>query len=184
MPMKPEYSIWLLPEAAQERMLAGTISRLAEVQRESAFFPHVTLQGDLCQSPDELVEPLAELAKDVPVQRWPIAAVECGDHFFRCLYLRFDAGPMLAALQERVRAFTKTADGLAPFPHLSLAYGKVMSNTRRERDELAASLGLQEIVFDRVALIRSSKEVPIAEWRLLCSFPLAGCQRPELLIRC
>ncbi len=172
--MKPETSIWLLPEAEQERMLARTISRLAEVQGERAFFPHVTIQGDLYQSPEALTEPLAALARDVAVQRWSIAAVECGDHFFRCLYLRFDAGPMLCALQDRVRGFTRTADGLSPFPHLSLAYGTVTSDTRRMREELMVSIGVQEIFLDRLAVVRSSKDVPIEEWRVLDVFPLAG----------
>ena len=172
--MKPEYSIWLLPEAVLERTLQRTISELAIVQGESAFFPHVTLQGDLCRSLEELSGPVAGMARDLPAQRWRVRAVECGDHFFRCLYLRFDADVVLAALQDRVRAFTGTADGLSPFPHLSLAYGTVTDATRRVRDELAQGFSAREVVFDRIALVRSSKDVPIAEWRILEECPLTG----------
>ena len=172
--MKPEYSIWLLPEAALERTLQRTISELAIVQGESAFFPHVTLQGDLCRSLEDLSGPVAGMARDLPAQRWRVRAVECGDHFFRCLYLRFDADAALAALQDRVRAFTGTADGLSPFPHLSLAYGTVADATRRARAELAQSFAAREIVFDRIALVRSSKDVPIAEWRILEQCALTG----------
>ena len=172
--MKPEYSIWLLPEAALERTLQRTISELAIVQGESAFFPHVTLQGDLCRSLEDLSGPVAGMARDLPAQRWRVRAVECGDHFFRCLYLRFDADVVLAALQDRVRAFTGTADGLSPFPHLSLAYGTVTDATRRARDELAQGFAAREVVFDRIAVIRSSKDVPIAEWRILEEYSLTG----------
>lgn len=171
--MKPETSIWLLPEFAQERRLAATIAELATVQGESAFFPHVTIQGDLCRPAAELVEPLAALAKEVPVQRWNVSAVACGDHFFRCLYLRFDAERELASLQERVLAFTGSDAGLSPFPHLSLAYGQVTGDTLRERDRLAARFDVREVTFDRVAIVRSSKDVPIDAWQLLCSFLLA-----------
>lgn len=172
--MKPEYSIWLLPEAALERTLQRTISELAIVQGESAFFPHVTLQGDLCRSLEDLSGPVAGMARDLPAQRWRVRAVECGDHFFRCLYLRFDADVVLTALQDRVCAFTGTADGLSPFPHLSLAYGTVTDATRRARDELAQGFAAREVVFDRIAVIRSSKGVPIAEWRILEECPLTG----------
>ena len=172
--MKPEYSIWLLPEAVLERTLQRTISELAIEQGESAFFPHVTLQGDLCRSLEELSGPVAGMARDLPAQRWRVRAVECGDHFFRCLYLRFDADVVLAALQDRVRAFTGTADGLSPFPHLSLAYGTVTDATRRARDELAQGFAAREVVFDRIAVIRSSKDVPIAEWRILEEYSLTG----------
>ena len=172
--MKPEYSIWLLPEAVLERTLQRTISELAIVQGESAFFPHVTLQGDLCRSLEDLSGPVAGMARDLPAQRWRVRAVECGDHFFRCLYLRFDADAVLTALQDRVRAFTGTADGLSPFPHLSLAYGTVTDATRRARDELAQGFAAREVVFDRIAVIRSSKDVPIAEWRILEEYSLTG----------
>ena len=172
--MKPEYSIWLLPEAILERTLQRTIVELAIVQGESAFFPHVTLQGDLCRSLEDLSGPVAGMAPDLPAQRWRVRAVECGDHFFRCLYLRFDADVVLAALQDRVRAFTGTADGLSPFPHLSLAYGTLTDATRRVRDELAQGFSAREVVFDRIALVRSSKDVPIAEWRILEECPLTG----------
>ena len=149
------------------------------MQGESAFFPHVTLQGDLCRSFEELSQPVAGMARDLPVQRWRVRAVECGDHFFRCLYLRFDADAALAALQDRVRAFTGTADGLSPFPHLSLAYGTVTDATRRARDDLAQHFTAREIVFDRIAVIRSSKDVPIAEWQVLEQYPLADHQVSE-----
>jgi len=170
--MKPELSVWLLPESAREKMLSETIAHLAQVQGEKTFIPHVTIQGDLCHSPDELREPVAALANDVPVQHWRIKAVECGDHFFRCIYLRFDARQVLDILQGSLRVFTRTSEGLSPFPHLSLAYGKVTEDTLRERDALAASFGLEEIVFDRVAIVRSSKDVPIEAWQLLEVFPL------------
>ena len=73
-----------------------------------------------------------------------------------------------------MRAFIGTADGLSPFPHLSLAYGTVTDATRRARDELAQGFAAREVVFDRIAVIRSSKDVPIAEWRILEEYSLTG----------
>ena len=64
----------------------------------------------------------------------------------------------------------------SPFPHLSLAYGHASDATRRLRDDLAGTFAGGEIVFDRIALVYSSKDVPIAEWRVLELRTLAGCR--------
>ena len=172
--MNPEYSIWLLPEEQQEQQLCATIAMLPRRLGGEAFMPHVTLQGDLARPCAELAEAVGELAKDIPCLRWPVQAVACGDHFFRCLYLRFAADTHFAALQDRTRALTGTADGLSPFPHLSLAYGEANAETMAERDALSSAFQNREIVLNRVALVRSSKDVPIAEWRILAQHTLSG----------
>lgn len=172
--MKPEFSIWLLPEASQEALLARTIIDLAEQLGEGSFSPHVTIQGDVCQPQQILSRSVAQLAREFPVQRWRVQGVECGDHFFRCLYLRFGLDAALSAMQDSARLFTGTAEGLSPFPHLSLAYGTVGPHTVRAREGLAATLAGQEVVFDRLALVRSSKNVPLEEWATLEQYPLTG----------
>ena len=165
--MNPQYSIWLLPDAAHEPGLTRTVAELSAVQGESAFMPHVTIQGDLSQPVETLTELLDRLAQEVCVQRWRIQAVECSDQFFRCLYLRFVLDASFAALQAQTLATTGTPEGLSPFPHLSLAYGHANDATRRLRDDLAGTFAGGEIVFDRIALVHSSKDVPIADWRVL-----------------
>ena len=173
--MNPQHSIWLLPDARHEQRLTKTIAELSDVQGASAFGPHVTIQGDLCRPAEALTELIARLAQEVCVQRWRVQAVECSDHFFRCLYLRFAPDASFAALQERTRALTGTPDGLSPFPHLSLAYGHATDATHRLRDELAGTFAGGEVVFDRIARVYSSKDIHIADWRILEQRPLADC---------
>ena len=165
--MNPQYSIWLLPDAAHEPRLTRTVAELSAVQGESAFMPHVTIQGDLSRSLETLTELIDRLAQEVSVQRWRIRAVECSDQFFRCLYLRFALDASFVTLQTQTLATTGTPEGLSPFPHLSLAYGHATDATRRLRDDLAGTFAGGEVVFDRIALVHSSKDVPIAEWQVL-----------------
>ena len=174
--MNPQYSIWLLPDAAHEPRLTRTVAELSAVQGESAFMPHVTIQGDLSRSLETLTELIDRLAQEVSVQRWRIRAVECSDQFFRCLYLRFALDASFVTLQTQTLATTGTPEGLSPFPHLSLAYGRATDATRRLRDELSGTFAASEVVFDRIALVHSSKDVPIAEWRVLELRTLAGCR--------
>jgi hypothetical protein len=170
--MVNEYSIWLLPAAAQEATLAGTVDRLCGTLGGAVFAPHLTVQGDLALPLEELSGFAAGLAHRVEVQRWPITDVENSAHFFRCLYLRFAATPGFEMLQSATRAFAKTSDGLSPFPHLSLAYGNAGPAHIQARADLARDFHAQEIVFDRLSICRSSKNVAIADWQNLALYPL------------
>jgi len=172
--MSPEYSVWLLPEAVQEEVLTQTISSLSTQLGESAFAPHVTIQGDLFQSPEQLAEPLSRLAAETPVQRWRVQRLECSSHFFRCLFLRFAHEPVFDHLQSELKACTRTHEGMSPYPHLSLAYGQLRPETMKQRDELSNIFNAREIVFDRLAVCRSSKEIPITDWLIVAQYPLTG----------
>ena len=170
--MLAEYSIWLMPVAAQQASLTNTVARLSGFLGGEVFAPHVTIQGDLAMSPEELSRLVAALAERVTVQIWRVQQVESSDHFFRCLYLRFGAEPGFEALQGAVRAFTQTDDGLSPFAHLSLAYGQAGAGHSKARMDLLDEFALREIVFDRLAISRSSKNLPIADWRCMVLYPL------------
>jgi len=169
----PEYSVWLLPAAAQERSLAETITRLSVALGGERFAPHVTIQGDLCRPLDSLAVSLAALAARVPVQRWCVQQVERSNHFFRCLYLRFGQEPAFDFLQGEVQAISRTAEGLSPYPHLSLAYGNDYPGIGSLRTSLANEFDSLEIAFDRLAISLSSKVLPIAEWQCLAEYALS-----------
>ncbi|MSQ74460.1 MAG: hypothetical protein EXR34_01555 [Rhodoferax sp.] len=77
-------------------------------------------------------------------------------------------------MQAAAQAMTGTADGLSPFPHLSLAYGDAHVAYARQRQLLAGDYSGQTIVFDRLAICRSSSHVPISEWVCLEQLPLAS----------
>ena len=170
--MRVEYSIWLLPAAPQEATLAATVTRLAGELGGTVFAPHLTIQGDLALPLEELTAFTAALAGRVGVQRWPVTAVENSAPFFRCLYLRFSVTPGFELLQSAVRAVSKTNEGLPPFPHLSLAYGDAGPHHIQARAELAGEWIGREIVFDRLAISRSSKNLAIADWQNLALYPL------------
>jgi 2'-5' RNA ligase len=172
--MAAECSIWLLPAANQERQLQQTIAHLSTELGGEVFAPHVTIQGDIDLPWTALTEPLGTLAARMPVQRWSVQAIERSEHFFRCLYLRFAAEPAFDQMQASVQTFTKTATGLSPYPHLSLAYDESQAGTAHWGERLSAEFMAQEIVFDRLSICRSSKTVPIVQWENLAVYPLTG----------
>jgi len=154
--------------------LTATVSRLSTELGGPFFAPHVTIQGDVALTPDQLRPTLARIAAQTPVQHWPVALVDGTPHFFRCLFLRFDLHQAFQELQAATQLLTDTAHGLSPFPHLSLAYGDALEAYARERQLLAGDFEEQIIVFDRLAVCHSSSHVPIEDWVVLEQLPLAN----------
>ncbi|MEO8545253.1 MAG: PfkB family carbohydrate kinase, partial [Burkholderiaceae bacterium] len=169
----PQYSLWLLPRADHEAPLVEHVARLSALVGGVRFEPHVTIHGDLALGLDDLVALARELASQVRQQHWPIKELQTGEHFFRCVYLRFDDHPAFAQLQSAVVARAGVQDGQSPFAHLSLAYGEPHPDNAKLCAVLAEEFAGKRIVFDRIAVVRSSKAVPIAEWSVLTTFPLS-----------
>ncbi len=176
-----EYSVWLLPEAAQQQQLTAMVDGFARRFGGPPFIPHVTLQGDLTTPFADLSSAVAQIAAEFAVQHWPIARVEGTEHFFRSLFLRFDETNDCVAMKQRVKQASGTDIGLSPFPHISLAYGLTPSQQCAELYLEAMALAPNPIALDRIVIARSSKNVPIAQWECLAEFPLAlrGATNPQ-----
>lgn len=172
--MSAAYSLWLMPREADLLLLGAEVGRLAPEFGEPVFLPHVTIQGDLDMDLDVLQLHAERIAAGLGPLHWPVRAVESSAHFFRCLYLRFDSTPAFEAMQRAAAAATGTVTGLSPYPHLSLAYGQM----RPHHEPLLQAAGRrfvgQDLVFDRLRVVRSSKDIPITEWRGLHDYPLAS----------
>ncbi|APW36431.1 hypothetical protein RD110_03805 [Rhodoferax koreense] len=170
--MKPQYSIWLMPAAPDAAELQALVDELAPQFGQPAFVPHVTIQGDLDLPLDVLVGHVRGLAAAWPVQTWPVGEVERSDFFFRCLYLRFAVHAAFDGLQRQAQASTGTAEGLSPYPHLSLAYGQVQPGQGALVEALRARFRGRRLVFDHLSVCLSSKHTPIADWACVFDAPL------------
>ncbi len=175
----PEYSLWLIPSIAHEAALAHTIARLSASLGGVRFEPHVTIQGDLDRPREQLAALTQAMAAQTQVQQWPVQQVEAGAHFFRCIYLRFADPPAFAALQQASRASAGTATGLSPYPHLSLVYSEPHADNARSAVLLAGEYGGRCITFDRIALVRSSSSIAIADWQTVATYALTPIDEPS-----
>ena len=169
-----EHSLWLLPEPAAQAELTALVQSLAPRFGQPAFVPHVTVQGDLAGDLATLSGQARAMAAATSPLAWRVEAVETTAHFFRCLVLRFPDTPAFAALQQGSAAATGTAVGLSPYPHLSLAYGSGMPGMAALQAEIAAAWQGRVLRLDRLAVCRSSKDIPIADWDCGLTLALAG----------
>lgn len=163
------HSLWLMPSPSDEAMLAGIVSDLSRRFGTPLFAPHLTLQGDTDTAPAELERAIAAAAGAVEAFAEPVSIVEGSDAYFRSFYARFAVSPALAKLKQAL-----DPAGFASFmPHVSLLYGEVEAAAKAAAiAEINACLAGRVIRFDRIGIVTSGQDVPIADWRVVASAAL------------
>ncbi len=167
------YSFWLLPESALESEFAKLVRALAPVFGMPAFGPHATVQGDLDLSADDAEMLARELVAGEGPLSWRAWGIQWTEHPFRAFFVAFDRADRFRALTERSARLTGSREGLSPFPHLSLAYGALPVREKIARSRpLAGAVEGRTMVFDRLAVALSGKEVAVEDWRIVATIPL------------
>lgn len=174
------YSLWLVPEPELEREMSGLIRVLAPVFGLPPFAPHVTVQGDLDVAADDAEGYARELAAGLPVLAWRAFGISWTEHPFRAFFVAFDSAERFHRLLERSAELAGTREGLSPFPHLSLAYGKLPIREKIARSRpLTRTIDGRAMRFDRLVVALSGKDVPIDEWKVVATVPLGAAPEPE-----
>lgn len=150
-------------------MMTALVSELSGRFDTPPFAPHLTLRGDTATPSAALERAVAEAAATVEAFAEPVAIVEGSDAFFRSFYARFAVSPSLAKLKRAL-----DPDGLDSFmPHVSLLYGPVEPAAKAAAiREVNARLAGRSIRFDRIGVVTSGQDVPIADWRIVASAAL------------
>ena len=163
------HSLWLMPAPSDEALLTGIVDELSNRFGAPLFAPHLTLQGDTETRPDLLQEAITAAAEAVEAFAEPVSLVEGSDAYFRSFYARFAVSPALAKLKQAL-----DPAGLASFmPHVSLLYGPVEDTAKAAAiAEINARLAGRAIRFDRIGIVTSGQDVPIADWRVVASVAL------------
>jgi len=152
-------------------MLTAMVRELADRFGAPFFAPHLTLRGDTEQPLAELERAIEAAARRVEPFSEPVACVEGSEAFFRSFYARFAICPALAALKRAL-----DPEGRDSFmPHVSLLYGPVEAAAKTQViGEIDKRLAGRPIRFDRIGVVTSGQDVPIADWRVVSSLRLGG----------
>lgn len=161
-------SLWLVPDGEVGARLAAQIEGLADRFRTERFSPHVTLLSGLSGEQTDLAERTRAAAGRLAPLTVRLDAVEGRRQHFRCLFLRAEPAPLAAAHARVAEAFGCVPDP-AFLPHLSLLYGSLPEETKRDLAR-GAGPGLGEC-FEARTLHLWSTAGPVASWRELAAFP-------------
>lgn len=164
------HSIWLMPHSADEAFLSGLVAGLSQRFGAPLFTPHLTIRGDADEAPASLAAGIAAAAAEVAAFSEAIASVETSAAFFQSFYARLPVCAPLAALKRRLDP--EKAESF--MPHVSLLYGSVAPAAKAAAaEEVQRLLAGRRIAFDRLCLVRSGQDIPIADWAIIATEPLA-----------
>jgi 2'-5' RNA ligase len=160
------HSLWLMPNEADARRLAAIVADLSQRFGNPVFTPHLTLKGDSDMGLTMLSAAIEAAAADVAAFPEPIAAIETSEAYFRSFYARFALSPPLLRLKRML-----DTDAVDTFiPHVSLLYGAVEPGPKAAAvAEVARLLIGRTIAFDRICVVTSGQDVPIADWRVVAT---------------
>ncbi len=157
------HSLWLMPAAEDGARLAGVLANLSGRFGTPLFTPHLTIAGDTDRPVTQLSAEIAAAARGRGLLRGCVG-IETSESFFRSFYARFAVSDPLAALKQRLDPQARE-----PFlPHVSLLYGPVAAGPKAEAAaQVSAALTGRPIRFDRLCVVTSGQDVPIADWRIV-----------------
>lgn len=160
----PIHSLWLMPSAADGALLAGVLADLSARFGTPLFTPHLTIAGDTDRPVTQLATEIAAATAEVAAFSEAVLGIETSETFFRSFYARFAVSPPLTALKQRL-----DPQASEPFlPHVSLLYGPVASGPKAEAAaQVSTALTGRKIRFDRLCVVTSGQDVPIADWRIV-----------------
>ncbi|MDB5264524.1 MAG: cyclic phosphodiesterase-like protein [Parcubacteria group bacterium] len=126
------FHLFLMPSGELKETLSGVIKTLAERYQGVLFEPHVTLM----KIPEGNEEQVISLAQSFAQNSTPITLsledMGMEETFFRALYLKVNPNEALEALHARAANVFGLNDAGAFTPHLSLFYGNVPEDLKRE----------------------------------------------------
>lgn len=163
------YALWLAPDEPMFSHLAREISRLSLQLSTPLFGPHITLLGRIILPEGKALERARQLARCLRPLRIELADIDHRDEFFRCVFVAVRPGKaILKARQAACRFFSSQ---WAPYgPHVSLVYGKLPADRRKEIAKGLSPLPGQGYEVRKMALYRVSG--PVRLWKRIEQFDL------------
>jgi hypothetical protein len=169
-PTTARYSLWLVPEGADEVALQAIIDRLAAQHGGPTFPPHLTLLSGIVTEESDLVERARRLASDGARIMLHLDDIGTDETYFQSLFAVVRPTPELVGLRAiALQVFPEAPD---PYrPHISLLYGHPSPETKRTI--AAAERGrLPRTVEATTLVVMTGHEV--AEWRYAVRIKLGG----------
>lgn len=161
-----------MPEGETAERLARWIGRLAKRYRTARFAPHVTLLSGLSGEAVALRERTRAAAAELAPFDARLDAFDGRDEHFRCLFVRVaEPAALAAAHATAARAFGRAPDP-SFLPHLSLVYGTLAPESKRDVEREAESL--LDVRFEARSLRLWSTAGPVSSWRELGAFPFGS----------
>lgn len=165
-----KYTLWLLPQAAQETQLNTSIQQLATRFDAPFFGAHATLLPGLRGDPAELINQVKDLIFTWPSFQAPVKQVAMTTAFFRALFLEMEPIDSFFTYRKEVVKVLQLEPKDHFRPHVSLLYAELAKEEKEAGLEMVRRELPKQVLFDRVSLVRTSG--PVETWETVEVFAL------------
>lgn len=165
--MEQRHSVWLMPVSEDLTLLDTIVRRLADALGTPTFCPHLTLMEDMAKSSTDIEDVVKQNFDKLGAFSLPISGVAGLPLFYRSLFAAFEPVPHLLELKTLAVNALRTGDVESFLPHISLAYGVSEDKKSQVIAELARELTGRVVHFDTIAVVASSQETPIEDWKIV-----------------
>ncbi len=129
---KKKYSLWLMPGGEVYHRLHTIIYQLSERYSTPVFEPHITLIGGLIETEQIMINKTSELATIIKPHSVKLTQVDSLEEFYRCLFIRVEETDEVMEAYSKVCEVFRQTDNTKYMPHLSLMYGNLTSEVKKE----------------------------------------------------
>lgn len=162
-------SLWLMPAGAALEALAGVIREVSARSHGPVFEPHVTLVPGIQGDVERILQATARLAAQTAPVDVRLGSLGWKDEYFRCLFVEVRKDPELMALERNARELLGLPPEPAYFPHLSLLYADLDSDSK---PGIAESVPPRLQGFSVQAIHVYKTHGAVSRWQRLASFGL------------
>jgi 2'-5' RNA ligase len=165
-----DFSLWVMPSGSLYQALSECIESLSLTYRGPVFEPHVTVIGNVRGTESNVVAKTGELAEILEPYSLVLESPDYFDEFFKCIFLRVVKTHEVIQANSSARKVFNHQD-ISPYqPHLSLFYGKLPVDTKKEIVDNLKSICHGSFVASSIQLF--SIEDDLKSWYLVHQFSL------------
>ena len=151
-------SIWLMPTGRICEQLRMTILQLSSQYATPRFPPHVTLIGRLTGDERELASRAEQLASRIRPFEITLTGIDHLDEYFRCLFMRVEESRALLEANQAARVIFNLERDPEFIPHLSLIYGSLDLDAKRQTIRLIGAEANSTFQVDSLHLYSTAGE--------------------------
>ena len=149
--MDNEYCLWLLPEEKIYSKYLGIISQIASKYQTKKFIPHVTLIKRLSIKEKNVISLTDKFVKSLEPVKIKFEKFGYTERKYRCLFISVSKTPEIRKAHIKANEIFKHIEELF-LPHLSIIYGSLPIEIKREISESLKPLEKDSFILNRLVI--------------------------------
>jgi len=158
------WSVWLLPEAKDNKIFEEYITFYSTLYGSDRFSPHVTLFGRMNVNPKIFYSFFNKFKSEAEIKNVHTLTTKIGDPPWKTMYMQLSLNKSLLELQKKIDKKLRQYRSYEFDPHVSLAYGNFIP----DKKDISLISYEEMISFSSLAIVNTPNE--IKNWNIIQKF--------------